>query len=103
MVREMNEEILLAALEIDAFQGETFDELMNEWKELKKFVKELKVHNDAEVTKKLQEYKKKYLTKVLQYNYGDPEYKYYKILLEYLGIDEYLYESSLQEISKKSK
>ena len=104
MVRQYNEDIELAASEIDSFGGKEYERLMNEWKKLKVFVKEMRSNKkDPQYKEKLHEYRKKYLNEIIKYKYGDPEYEYYKILLEFIGIDEYLYASTLEKYDIKGK
>ena len=97
-VKRYDDSIEMAIANIDLFDtgsGETF---YNEWKEVREY-KTSKII----IGKELEELKKKYLKKILEYEKDEPEYEFYKIILEYLGIDEYVLESEIQNIKESKK
>ena len=104
MIEEFDEDIMNAAGQIDSFFEEKYDALISEWEEIKRFVAESKEKKgNPQVKAKWQKYMQKYLVKIMECNYVDPEYRYYKTILDFLGVDPYLYEAILDDINKKNK
>ena len=104
--KKYENEIELAISNIDMFDEGLGEDFYKEWNNVKnevKLVKEKYKDNEFFKDKALDILKKKFLKKILECDENEPEYDYYKIILEYLGIDEYILDSELQEIKQSTK
>ena len=84
----------------DAFLEGHSEKYYNEWEALKQIVKKAK-NGNIEARRIIEEKKRDYLNVIQNYTYDEREYQFYKIMLEYLGIDEYVYEVTREELNAK--
>jgi len=106
LAKNYDEEIELVISNIDMFDEGIGEDFYNEWNDVKNEVeiaKEKYKDNDFFKDKAIENLKKKFLKKILECEENEPEYDYYKIVLEFLGIDEYVLDSELQEIKQNKK
>ena len=104
MLKQYNEDIEFVLTQIDSDMEEKYRKLKKEWQNVKRVVKSTKT-TDKELKRDaiIAKYKliKKYLIEINKYEYYNEEYEFYKIMLEYMGIDEYLYESTMKKLKIK--
>lgn len=94
MLERYDDSIEMILGEIDPLDEGISEEFLKEWKEVRK-----EEFNAKEKTA----LKKKYLTKILGYEKDETEYEFYKIILEFLGIDEYVLDSEISAIKNIQK
>ena len=104
--KEYDETIEIIVNDIALLDDDLKEQYENEWESFKtklKLIEEKYKDNDFYKQKALDTLRKEYLQRISEYTEGDAEYEFYKVILELVGLDDYVLDSELEEVANKPK